>query len=106
MEKPNPYLSMIGRRTSGCSTNITLRRRLFVDGLRVYFPYEYIYPEQYEYMLTLKQTLDSGVCSHIKWVVVSISSLFISSFSNFRCIRAMLCWRCPLELGRRFHCFL
>ncbi|CRL05665.1 CLUMA_CG018698, isoform A [Clunio marinus] len=37
--------------------------RLSVDGLLVYFPYEYIYPEQYAYMLELKRTLDAkGHC--------------------------------------------
>lgn len=35
--------------------------RISVDGLLVYFPYEYIYPEQYEYMLELKRTLDAKV---------------------------------------------
>lgn len=34
-----------------------------LEGLTVYFPYEYIYPEQYEYMLELKRTLDTkGHC--------------------------------------------
>ncbi|CAM6082063.1 unnamed protein product [Calypogeia fissa] len=34
-----------------------------LDGLTVYFPYEYIYPEQYEYMLELKRALDTrGHC--------------------------------------------
>lgn len=35
--------------------------RLNVDGLLVYFPYDYIYPEQYLYMLELKRTLDAKV---------------------------------------------
>ncbi|KAG8515314.1 General transcription and DNA repair factor IIH helicase subunit XPD [Galemys pyrenaicus] len=35
------------------------RRRLNVDGLLVYFPYDYIYPEQFSYMLELKRTLDA-----------------------------------------------
>ncbi|KAH9368465.1 hypothetical protein HPB48_012605 [Haemaphysalis longicornis] len=30
-----------------------------VDGLPVFFPYDYIYPEQYAYMLQLKQCLDA-----------------------------------------------
>ena len=34
---------------------------LTVDGLPVLFPYEYIYPEQYSYMLELKRTLDAKV---------------------------------------------
>ena len=36
--------------------------RIDIDGLLVYFPYEYIYPEQYSYMLELKRTLDAQVC--------------------------------------------
>jgi len=35
--------------------------RINIDGLIVYFPYEYIYPEQYSYMVELKQTLDASV---------------------------------------------
>ena len=35
--------------------------RLSIDGLPVVFPYEYIYPEQYAYMLELKRTLDAKV---------------------------------------------
>lgn len=30
-----------------------------LDGLTVYFPYEFIYPEQYRYMLELKRSLDA-----------------------------------------------
>uniref|UniRef100_T1IV49 General transcription and DNA repair factor IIH helicase subunit XPD n=1 Tax=Strigamia maritima TaxID=126957 RepID=T1IV49_STRMM len=33
--------------------------RINVDGLLVYFPYDYIYPEQYTYMLELKRSLDA-----------------------------------------------
>nr|QZX63210.1 DNA excision repair protein ERCC-2 [Halisarca dujardinii] len=37
--------------------------RLNIDGLLVYFPYDYIYPEQYSYMVALKGTLDAkGHC--------------------------------------------
>lgn len=35
--------------------------RLNIDGLLVYFPYDYIYPEQFSYMLELKRTLDAKV---------------------------------------------
>lgn len=35
--------------------------RISVDGLLVYFPYDYIYPEQYAYMLELKRGLDAKV---------------------------------------------
>ena len=37
--------------------------RLDVDGLSVLFPYEYIYPEQFSYMLELKKSLDAKVSS-------------------------------------------
>ena len=33
--------------------------RFLLDGLTVYFPYEYIYPEQYQYMRELKEALDA-----------------------------------------------
>lgn len=37
--------------------------RLSVDGLLVYFPYDYIYPEQYAYMMELKKGIDAkGHC--------------------------------------------
>ncbi|XP_076175840.1 general transcription and DNA repair factor IIH helicase subunit XPD isoform X1 [Ptiloglossa arizonensis] len=37
--------------------------KISVDGLLVYFPYDYIYPEQYAYMLELKRGLDAkGHC--------------------------------------------
>jgi DNA excision repair protein ERCC-2 len=30
-----------------------------IDDLIIYFPYDYIYPEQYNYMVELKKTLDA-----------------------------------------------
>lgn len=37
--------------------------RFQLEGLTVYFPYEFIYPEQYQYMLELKHALDAkGHC--------------------------------------------
>ncbi|CAH0546037.1 unnamed protein product [Brassicogethes aeneus] len=37
--------------------------KISVDGLIVYFPYDYIYPEQYAYMCELKKSLDAkGHC--------------------------------------------
>ena len=33
-----------------------------IEDLEVLFPYEYIYPEQYEYMRKLKNTLGNGHC--------------------------------------------
>ncbi|VDO17577.1 unnamed protein product [Brugia timori] len=35
--------------------------KIDVDGLEVYFPYDYIYPEQILYMSELKKTLDAKV---------------------------------------------
>ena len=32
--------------------------RFDLDGLDVFFPYEYLYREQYEYMLNLKRAID------------------------------------------------
>ena len=34
--------------------------RFWLDGIEVYFPYQYVYPEQYSYMLSLKKALDAG----------------------------------------------
>jgi hypothetical protein len=34
--------------------------KFILEGLTVYFPYEFIYPEQYRYMLELKRSLDAG----------------------------------------------
>ncbi|KAJ3270934.1 DNA-dependent ATPase of the nucleotide excision repair factor 4 complex [Terramyces sp. JEL0728] len=33
--------------------------KFFIDDLEIIFPYEYIYPEQYEYMKDIKRTLDA-----------------------------------------------
>ena len=30
-----------------------------LEGLTIYFPYEYLYPEQYEYMIELKRAIDN-----------------------------------------------
>lgn len=32
-----------------------------MDGLEVLFPYDYIYPEQFSYMMELKKALDAKV---------------------------------------------
>jgi DNA excision repair protein ERCC-2 len=34
--------------------------KFLLDGLPVYFPYEYVYKEQYEYMLEIKRAYDAG----------------------------------------------
>jgi hypothetical protein len=42
--------------------------RFILDGLPVYFPYEFLYPEQYQYMLELKRALDArGHCLLEVW---------------------------------------
>ena len=46
--------------------------RLSVDGLLVYFPYDYIYPEQYAYMMELKRGLDAKVLNFFKSIVLFI----------------------------------
>ncbi len=43
------------------SSVVVVLFRLNIEGLLVYFPYDYIYPEQYSYMLELKRTLDAKV---------------------------------------------
>ena len=35
--------------------------RFMIEDLIVSFPYQFVYPEQYQYMLELKRTLDSEV---------------------------------------------
>ena len=35
--------------------------RFLIEDLIVSFPYDHVYPEQYEYMTELKHTLDSDV---------------------------------------------
>lgn len=46
---------------SAACSSLLFDSRLNIDGLLVYFPYDYIYPEQYSYMLELKRTLDAKV---------------------------------------------
>lgn len=53
-----------------------------LEGLTVYFPYEYIYPEQYRYMLELKRALDAkGHCL----LEVVLDSYDASKFCNLTC---------------------
>jgi hypothetical protein len=40
--------------------------RLDVEGLSVLFPYDYIYPEQYAYMVELKRSIDAKVRLSLK----------------------------------------
>ena len=38
--------------------------KIQMQDMIVYFPYDYVYPEQYDYMLSLKETLDGGGNGH------------------------------------------
>jgi len=72
--------------------------RLNVDGLLVYFPYDYIYPEQFSYMLELKRGLDAK--GHIMLEMpsgtgktVSLLALIIAYLHNK-----------PVELTKLIYC--
>ncbi len=54
--------------------------RLLIDGLPVFFPYEFIYPEQFQYMLELKRALDAkGHCLlEVRASEMTVSWLFLS----------------------------
>lgn len=70
-----------------------------MDGLLVYFPYEYIYPEQYEYMLELKRTLDAKVSEcHEKCANNFSPTELIVVFS-----RVIVCSKCHLVLAKQPH---
>ncbi|NWI08049.1 ERCC2 helicase, partial [Crypturellus soui] len=73
-------------------------RRLNVDGLLVYFPYDYIYPEQFSYMLELKRTLDAkghGVLEMPSGTGKTVSLLsLIVAYQRAR----------PLELSKLIYC--
>ncbi|XP_053545723.1 general transcription and DNA repair factor IIH helicase subunit XPD [Bombina bombina] len=72
--------------------------KLNIDGLLVYFPYEYIYPEQFSYMLELKRTLDAkghGVLEMPSGTgkTVSLLSLIVAYQRTY-----------PLELTKLIYC--
>ncbi|NWY08002.1 ERCC2 helicase, partial [Nothoprocta ornata] len=73
-------------------------RRLNIDGLLVYFPYDYIYPEQFSYMLELKRTLDAkghGVLEMPSGTGKTVSLLsLIVAYQRAR----------PLELSKLIYC--
>ena len=56
-----------------CPVILVAFYRLEIDGLEVYFPYEYIYPEQYLYMQELKKTIDAQVGFQYHLIFVSLS---------------------------------
>ena len=72
--------------------------KLNVDGLLVYFPYEYIYPEQYSYMLELKRALDArGHCllemPSGTGKTMSLLALIVAYINSF-----------PNDLGKLIYC--
>lgn len=72
--------------------------KLNIDGLLVYFPYDYIYPEQYMYMLELKRTLDAkGHCAlempSGTGKTVSLLSLIVAYMQTY-----------PLEVTKLIYC--
>ncbi|KAH3856987.1 hypothetical protein DPMN_099584 [Dreissena polymorpha] len=88
--------------------------KINVDGLLVYFPYEYIYPEQYMYMLELKKTLDAkGHCvlemPSGTGKTVSLLSLVVAYIKNNpNDVNKMIyCSRTIPELEKAcFYCFI
>lgn len=75
---------------------VTLHR-LSIDGLPVVFPYDYIYPEQYAYMLELKRTLDAKVL----YITSYIHILHVVQCGSMPLVcRGIVFWRCPLAPGR------
>ncbi|KXJ30028.1 TFIIH basal transcription factor complex helicase XPD subunit [Exaiptasia diaphana] len=72
--------------------------KLNIDGLLVYFPYDYIYPEQYSYMHELKRTLDAkGHC------LLEMPSGTGKTVSLLSLIVAYLIAK-PLELTKLIYC--
>ena len=58
----------------------------------MYFPYEYIYPEQYRYMLELKRSLDAGGhCLLEVWTALVTSPRLASAADGSRCHSLLAC---------------
>ena len=59
-----------------------------LEGLTVYFPYEFIYPEQYQYMLELKHALDAkGHCLlEVRRITDGKQALSCSQFLRLRSV--------------------
>ena len=63
--EPDDVIHKIDLFSAACNQTHRNRPKMkfSLEGLTVYFPYEYIYPEQYRYMLELKRALDArGHC--------------------------------------------
>lgn len=61
--------------------------RLNIEGLLVYFPYDYIYPEQYSYMLELKRTLDAKVRFYLQTSLNDCKKQFNWNQFTSRCLQ-------------------
>ncbi|KAJ9097167.1 hypothetical protein QFC21_004836 [Naganishia friedmannii] len=59
----------------------------YLDDLPVLFPYDRIYPEQYQYMADLKKTLDAGVSSAAHDLLVGWINERRCSYVVFECRR-------------------
>ena len=78
----------------------------------MYFPYDYIYPEQYSYMLELKRTLEAKVAAILDECIASTELLYygmarngeVDGFVMMFSFRAMASWRCRLEQGKPSLC--
>ena len=72
--------------------------RINIDGLLVVFPYDYIYPEQYSYMLDLKRTLDAKVIipasPFYRTLLIIIDLLY----------RVTVFWKCLVVQEKQYHC--
>ncbi|XP_064485042.1 general transcription and DNA repair factor IIH helicase subunit XPD-like isoform X2 [Ornithodoros turicata] len=81
--------------------------KIEVDGIQVYFPYDYIYPEQYSYMLQLKQCLDAkghGVLEMPSGTgktttLLSLIVAYIKAFPNHLC-KLIYCSRTLPEIEK------
>lgn len=79
--------------------------RLLVEDLEVLFPYEYIYPEQYEYMRHLKGTLGRGHCilempTGTGKTVTLLSIILAYQYHNPGCGKLVYCTRTVQEMDK------
>lgn len=76
-----------------------LAMKFSLEGLPVFFPYEYIYPEQYQYMLECKRALDAkghgllevhplSIFSYPSYLV-ALEHMFPDSFQSSFCMHAL-----------------
>jgi hypothetical protein len=71
--------------------------RVDLDGIEVFFPYDFMYPEQYSYMLELKRALDakghgliemvSGVKFHFLHVESTRPIVISAHWNGENCLR-------------------